>query len=247
MQGTGKWPGEALRTVRRMAGGLARILYPPVCLVCRAPGHRSMDLCLACRAELPWFRHGCLTCARSLPEGAGPLCGACLRHPPSYDVTRAAFRYTAPVDRLVTGLKYRGRLAHGRLLGQLWAEVGIFADTPPALLLPVPLHPARLRERGFNQALELVRPLSRRLQVPVAPSLIRRVVPTPPQQGLRGQERRRNVRHAFALSPVLERAPPGHVALVDDVMTTGSTVGEIARLLKQAGVERVEVWVLARA
>jgi ComF family protein len=111
----------------------------------------------------------------------------------------------------------------------------------------VPLHPARLRERGFNQALELARPLGRRLAVPVAPRLIRRITPTRPQQGLRGRERRHNVGTRSRRHPGLSADPPRSVALVDDVMTTGSTVGEIARLLRQAGVERVEVWVLARA
>lgn len=230
-----------------LIGALLRIFYPPVCLVCRAPGHGDLDLCAPCRAELPWFTHGCALCARRLPEGAGPVCGACLKHPPAFDVTRAAFRYAPPVDRLIAGLKYRGRLAHARLLGQLWAETLPAPAPPPELLLPVPLHPARLRERGFNQSLELARPLARRLGVPVAATLVRRTIPTAPQQGLRGRERRRNVRHAFELAPALIADPPRSVALVDDVMTTGSTAGEIARLLKRAGARRVEVWVLARA
>jgi ComF family protein len=243
MRVTGKPPGAAVRLMR----ALARVLYPPLCLVCRAPGHGGLDLCAGCRAELPWFCHGCAACARVLPEGAGPLCGACLRRPPPFHVTRALFHYAPPVDRLVAGLKYRSRLSHARLLGDLWAEALTLTGPAPELLLPVPLHPARLRERGFNQALELARPLGRRLGVSVASGLVERAVPTRPQQGLRGRERRRNVRSAFALSPALVSAPPRHVALVDDVMTTGSTVGELARVLRRAGVERVEVWVLARA
>ncbi len=247
MKVTGKAPGAAVRITGRLTKALVRALYPPVCLVCRAPGHGDLDLCAPCRSELPWFRHGCAACARRLPDGAGPLCGTCLRRPPAFDPTRALFHYAPPVDRLIAGLKYRGRLAHGRLLGSLWADTLSVPDPLPELILPVPLHPARLRERGFNQALELARPLGQRLGVPVAPALIRRVVPTPSQQGLRGRERRNNVRQAFALSPALACAPPERVALVDDVMTTGSTAGEIARLLRRAGVGRVEVWVLARA
>ncbi|OOG28095.1 amidophosphoribosyltransferase [Thioalkalivibrio denitrificans] len=240
MKHTAQWTAGLMDT-------LLRVLYPPLCMVCRAPGHDDLDICAPCRCELPWFTRGCRLCARVLPEGAGPVCGACLRRPPPFDATRAAFHYGPPLDRLVAAFKYRGRLAQGRLLAQLWTEA-LSAPTPlPDLILPVPLHPRRLRERGFNQALELARPLARTLDIPLAPALIRRVVPTPPQQTLRGRERRRNVRHAFEIAPVLAAHPPRSVALVDDVMTTGSTVDEIARVLKRAGVERVEVWVLARA
>ncbi|MFN2350082.1 MAG: ComF family protein [Thioalkalivibrio sp.] len=228
---------------RQLSQAFLRLLYPPVCLLCRAPGHADLDLCLGCRDELPWFVHGCQACARALPEGAGPLCGACLKRPPPFDATCALFHYAAPVDRLITGLKYRGRLTHARLLGELWS-----AHAPvtalPALLLPVPLHPERLRERGFNQSLELARPLSRALGIPLAADRLLRVRATRAQQGLKGKARRSNVHDAFRLRP----GPlPTHVAIVDDVMTTGSTVGEIAWLLKRAGVKRVEVWTLARA
>jgi ComF family protein len=247
MRVTGTPLTATTRAARGLLHALVRVLYPPLCLVCRAPGQGDLDLCTPCRIELPWFTHGCAACARRLPEGAGPLCGACIRRPPPFDATRAAFHYAPPLDRLISGFKYRGRLTHGRLLGQIWADTLRAPGPLPELLLPVPLHPTRLRERGFNQALELARPLGRQLGVTVEPALIRRVVATPPQQTLRGRERRQNVRRAFELAPALTADPPRSVALVDDVMTTGSTVGEIARVLKGAGVERVEVWVLARA
>lgn len=237
MEDTGKVSAGGL------LGALLRWLYPPVCLLCRAPGAGDLDLCPGCRGDLPWFGHGCPACARPLPSGAGPLCGACLKRPPPFDATHALFHYAAPVDRLITGLKYRGRLSHARLLGELWASHAPVTD-PPDLLLPVPLHPERLRERGFNQSLELARPLSRRLGIPLQPGLMKRVRPTRAQQGLKGKERRRNVRAAFEIAA---GTVPAHVAIIDDVMTTGSTVGEMAKQLKRAGAERVEVWVLARA
>jgi ComF family protein len=121
----------------------------------------------------------------------------------------------------------------------------VVADVePPEVLLPVPLHPARLRERGFNQALELARPLARRFDRPLLIDAVRRIRATPPQTGTDRGARRRNIRNAFALHRPL---PWRHVAIVDDVMTTGSTVAELARLLRRNGVERVQVWVAARA
>ena len=113
----------------------------------------------------------------------------------------------------------------------------------PARLVPVPLHRNRLRRRGYNQAVELARPLGRALGLPVAPRLCRRQRPTPAQAELTGSDRRRNVRGAFAVAAPV----PRHVAIVDDVVTTGSTVGELARVLRRAGAERVEVWAVARA
>lgn len=171
------------------------------------------------------------------------ICGACRRRPPPFFATTAALRYAEPADRLILDLKFRGRLPAARLLGTLLAEAVADAE-PPEALLPVPLHPARLRERGFNQALELARPLARRLDRPLPIDAVRRIRATPPQTGVDRHGRRRNIRNAFALRRPL---PWRHVAIVDDVMTTGSTVAELAGLLRRNGVERVQVWVAARA
>lgn len=228
----------------RTASALVEGLYPPVCLGCGAPGQAGMDLCPGCARELPLAVHACRRCARPLPAAAGPVCGDCLRHPPAFDRARAALLYRWPVDTWIARFKFRGRLNHGRLLARLMARQLLPGAQPPDCILPVPLHRHRLAQRGFNQAAELARPLARALQAPLVLDAVRRTRATPPQQSLCADRRRRNLRGAFV---VRAGFAPGHVLLVDDVMTTGSTLNELARQLKAAGVRQVEVWVAARA
>ena len=218
--------------------GLA--LLPARCLVCGEGGHQGQDLCEACREALPFNRVACRRCA--LPLAAAGVCGACVRTPPPFAASRAAFVYSFPLDRLLPRLKFHGDLAAGRLLSQLMVEALAPAPRPMALV-PVPLHPSRLRQRGYDQALELARPLARALGVPLRADTLRRVRATAAQSELDAATRRHNVRGAF-----VARAGqlPGHVALVDDVMTTGATLAECAGALHRAGVERVDVWVAAR-
>ena len=173
------------------------------------------------------------------------VCGQCQQKPHAFDYAWAAFDYQPPVDHLIQSLKFNGKLYSARLLGELMAErlaeVGV--DMPEAIL-PVPLHPQRLRERGFNQALELARPLARRFKLPLKPDICRRLHPTMAQTGLDARGRRRNLKGAFEVvaTPVVS-----HVAIIDDVMTTGSTAETLAKALKLAGVVRVDVWICARA
>lgn len=202
-----------------------------------------MDLCRPCRASLPDLRHACLRCALPLPVG-GVACGACQRHPPPIDAAFAPFRYEEPIAHLIKTLKFGSRHPVARLLGGLLAEgLGGRTDLPEAII-PVPLHPGRYRERGFNQALEIGRELAVRLSLPLAESLCRRVRATSAQAALAARERRSNLRRAFV---VAGRLPFRRVAILDDVMTTGTTVYELARALRRAGAESVEVWVCARA
>lgn len=220
--------------------------YPPVCVLCGAAGRTGPDICPGCAAALPLNTHPCPRCAEPLPPAAPPgtLCGGCLRRAPAFDACLAPFLYAPPVDWLVSRLKFHGQLAAGRVLaGLLGDRLPSRGADRPELILPMPLHPARLRERGFNQALELARPLGRRLGVPVAPDLARRVRAGQPQSSLAMARRRANVRGAFGLTGILEAR---HVAVVDDVLTTGASADELARTLKKAGAESVEVWVVAR-
>lgn len=222
----------------------SRLLWPTRCLACGESGGDSLDLCDACHAALPRQQAACRRCALPLAPGEAGDCGACLRRPPPLQEVHAAFAYQAPLDRLVPRFKFHQDLAAGRLLSQLMAEA--FAGLPPpGALVPVPLHRSRLRSRGYDQALELARPLAQALGIPLGDRLLLRVRPTAPQSTRDAAGRRRNVRAAFAVAPAAA-PPPGHVVLVDDVMTTGATLHAAALALRRAGVARVDAWVCAR-
>lgn len=234
-----------IRKVDALAGGwlrrAGRWLLPPRCLLCGEDGADGHDLCRACCAALPRNRNACSRCALPLP--APGVCGECLRRPPPLGEVRAAFVYGFPLDRLVPRFKFHRDLAAGRLLAELMAAE--FAAMPrPAALVPVPLHRRRLRMRGYDQALELARPLSRTLQIPLCADLLSRQRATAPQSELDAAARQRNLRNAFAVNA--RRPMPAHVTLVDDVMTTGATLHAAARALLKAGVLRVDAWVCAR-
>lgn len=214
------------------------------CPLCAAPAD---GICGHCLATLPFNRHACPRCALPLTGATAPhsLCGECQRRPPPFQRAFAALRYEAPVDDLVGGFKYHRRLALGRALGEILA--GFLVEVRggaglPELLVPVPASPARLRERGYNQAAELARHLSRRVGVPWSSGLLARRGSSRPQRGLDRDQRQRNLRGSLAL----EREPPRRVALVDDVVTTGATAAEASRVLRAGGVELVELWAVAR-
>jgi ComF family protein len=221
---------------------LSRCLLPPRCLVCDEAGADGLDLCAACRAGLPWNRDGCRRCAMPLRPGGD--CPRCLREPPPWQRAQAAFRYGFPLDRLLPRFKFDGDLAAGALLATLlhWA---LDPAQRPEALVPVPLHRSRLRERGYDQALELARAVSREARLPLLADRLCRVRRTNAQTELGAVARRRNVLGAFALRP--GPALPAHVALVDDVLTTGATAGECTQVLLAAGVARVDVWAVAVA
>jgi len=218
-------------------------LLPSSCVLCGRAGRLGQDLCADCASELPYLKAACHRCAIPLPQAG--VCGQCQQKPHCFDNVWAAFDYQPPVDHLIQSLKFNSKLHSARLLGELMAErVTVAGVGLPELLLPVPLHVSRLRQRGFNQALELARPLAREFDLPLKPGLCRRLRPTVAQTGLDAKARRRNLKGVFEVV-----AEPGvsHIAIVDDVMTTGSTAEMMARALKNAGVARVDVWVCARA
>ena len=227
--------------VRQRLGRLLGGLWPRHCLVC-GEACPAESLCPACRQALPWNRSACQRCALPLPVSVA-ACGHCLRRPPPLTVVHAAFRYEIPLDRLLPRLKFHDDLAAGRLLGGLMAEALAGTERPDALI-PVPLHRRRLRSRGFDQTLELAVPLARALRLPLMDDILMRMRETAPQSRLDAAARRRNLRRAFAVREggVL----PTHVALVDDVMTTGATLHAAADALQRAGVTRVDAWVCAR-
>jgi ComF family protein len=221
-----QWRRARLTAPRTVARFIAATLYPPRCTLCGFPGGSlDLDLCEVCRADLPWAAHS----------------GDAL----------VALRYEHPVDELIRRLKYQGTIAHARMLGVLLAEVARQrGDELPAWLVPVPLHSTRWGERGFNQAAAIARYAGHLLEIPVMRHAVVRVRDTPSQTALDVNARRHNVRGAFAPregGSLTRLREAGHVAIVDDVITTGSTVNELGRVLRGAGVRRVEVWAVARA
>ncbi|MFU8832236.1 MAG: ComF family protein [Wenzhouxiangella sp.] len=220
-------------------------LYPAVCLVCGLAGREQMDCCAGCEGDLPRVDAGCRRCGLELVRSVA-LCGRCTSRLPSFDSAWSGFAYRGDIEQLVQQFKFQRDLAAGRLLARLLAgSLQDQAAPRPDLMLPVPLHYRRRLTRGFNQAEFLCRDLSRHFAGLPWTGALTRPRATLAQSELPADRRRGNVRGAFKLNHL----PPGtkHVSLVDDVMTTGSTLNECARLLKRAGVERVDVWVVARA
>ncbi len=233
---------------RILVDGARRLQFavlPPHCLLCGQAGGAQRDLCAACASDLVRNRVYCPRCALPLDMPA-PLCGECLRSEPPFASAYVPFVYASPLDRLETRFKFGRNLAAGRVLSELWIDAAKAEPPPlPLALIPVPLHSGRLRERGYNQALELARPLARSLGVALRNDILVRVRATSAQSNLDADARHRNLRGAFVVAA--DAVLPAHVALFDDVMTTGTTLRECARTLVRAGVERVDVWALARA
>lgn len=231
-----------------LVDGLRRLQFavlPPCCLLCGQGGAGQRDLCTACAADLLRNRVCCPRCALPL-DAPAPLCGECLNSEPPFASACAPFVYAPPLDTLLTRLKFGRNLAAGRVLSELW--IAAIREAPPPIpqaLIPVPLHDDRLRERGYNQALELARPLAHAFGIALRHDVLVRSRATSAQSHLDADARHRNLRGAFALVP--NAKPPAHVALFDDVMTTGTTLRECARTLVRAGVARVDVWAVARA
>ena len=207
------------------------------CLLCCAESGRDL-VCGACAADLPDLPEHCPQCA--MPSPGSAVCGGCLQHPPSFDLTLALWRYEFPCDRLVQALKYHSRLA----LAGFFARALLHRRRPSAdLIIPMPLHLKRLAGRGFNQAVEIARVLARSSAIALALGAVRRIRHTAPQTELPYDARAKNVRGAFACALDLTDSS---VIVIDDVMTTGATLNEFAATLKRAGAARVESWVVAR-
>ncbi|NQD93053.1 ComF family protein, partial [Pseudomonas sp. CrR25] len=207
------------------------------CLLCDETTDTPYSLCSSCETELPWLGEHCRVCALPLP-GAGLVCGGCLKRPPSFDRVEAPWRYAFPVDSLINRFKHQAKWPLGRLLGALLSHHLQHAFDEglarPALLLPVPLALSRQRQRGFNQAVLLAQWLGQNLRLPLQAHWLQRTGDTQAQQQLDAAARQRNLRRAFTLTPQ-QRVAGLHLALVDDVLTTGATVESLARVLKQAG------------
>ena len=242
--------------LRRVTDGILNLIYPDSCFVCRSPVSRSRDcsVCFRCwnrildlRISPPW----CPSCG--LPffqSGTEPehLCGDCNLELPPYGGARAYGYYTSELSRLVQGLKFEGRKNLVELLTPLLANAFITTWDPAEIdhVMPVPLHPKRKRERGYNQAALLGRAFSKRLGLPFHEDALRRIRHTAPQVGLSDSERRQNLTGAFRCGKT-DAVARQRILLIDDVMTTGATVAAASQALIEAGALRVSVLTVARA
>ncbi|WP_255325692.1 MULTISPECIES: ComF family protein [unclassified Thioalkalivibrio] len=238
--------GERSGALRALSAWAARALYPDHCGLCLAPLPEGGAICPACRKDLVRVEVPCPGCAAPLP--ATVACPACQRRPPAVDALRAPWAYAWPLDRVLLAYKRSGHARAERILVDLAAQAARErrdASTPlPTRVVPVPLHPSRLRERGFNQCEPLAQRVSEELGLPLDTGCVLRVRATPSQQTLSGPQRRRNLRDAFAVKMALAGE---RVLLVDDVVTTGATLDALARALRAAGAASVEGLALARA
>ncbi len=239
--------------LRKISRAIAAHL-PARCLLCHSPLWGE-SLCAACNADLPWNNCACLRCALPLANHETAVCGQCLQKPPPFQRAVCALRYAFPCADILNRYKHNGGLEGGHLLAHRLADAlqkSYGLNAPPSIdgqplhwpecIVPVPLHWYRRCVRGFDQGREIAQVLGNRLNLPVCHALVRRRN-TPSQQGLSRLARQRNLRDAFALRMPL---PFKRVALVDDVLTTGSTAAEISRVLRESGVQTVHVWAIAR-
>jgi ComF family protein len=217
----------------------AHSALPQHCLLCGAAAAKEHALCTECYAELPWLPAArCPQCA--LPTLGSQLCGACLSHPPKFDKVISAFAFEWPLAPLIRHYKYAGNLALARLFARAFeTQTCSTAD----LIIPMPLAPMRLRERGFNQALEIARFVSSATGIALAPAACRRVRDSAPQASLPWKERAKNIRGAFVCDVDLRGK---RVAVIDDVLTSGATLNELARNLRKAGAIEIQGWMVAR-
>ncbi|MGZ4995308.1 MAG: double zinc ribbon domain-containing protein [Methylobacter sp.] len=236
-------------------------LLPPTCILCGNPGHDSRDICHSCYTHLPRNNLCCYRCGEMLemltatpalhPSAPSPvkppgpvLCGRCLSRHPAFDETYAPFIHQGAIRHLISTLKFSANYKNARLLGMLLADHLKQTAERPDLILPVPLYKSRYCQRGFNQAIEIARTVAKELQTPLDLNSCIRHRDTPHQTQLSAKKRRKNLKNSFSvIKPIQAR----HIAILDDVMTTGSTAHELASVLKKAGVTQVDVWVCARA
>lgn len=235
-------------SLRRWPRRLAQALLPSSCALCGALCDAAV--CRPCQAQFVVRSTRCPRCANPLAAAdATRLCGACLSKRPAFDATLAGADYLAPLDRLVLQLKFGARLALAPWFAQVLVDRVLEQRgfLLPDVLCPVPLGPQRLVERGFNQALEMARPLARHLGVALRERLAVRALDTPAQSGVAPDQRRRNVSNAFSVAPELLSMVRGqHIGIVDDVMTSGHTLDELAATFKRSGAARVSNFVFAR-
>lgn len=223
-----------------------RILAGRSCVFCGLKSIQS--ICDCCQDAIKPKTNNCYQCGKGITTNIPKQkCGDCLKQPKAYNRLISACHYDFPVNRAISQFKFNRQLHLGKALSDLLADTILMAyasnDEPlPELILPIPLHQKRLAERSFNQSQLTAKQVAQKLQIPIANNLLRRIKNTPHQIGLKAIERRKNLKNAFDLKQEL----PKHIALIDDVVTTGTTITEASKLCLKHGVEKIDIWCLAK-
>lgn len=249
---TNEGKGETQRrllSLRSLIDTASYRLLPGACLLCGLSAGKNIDLCSICQQNLPLLDTHCDICALPLKHPA--TCGHCLDKPPSFARVQTPFLYQHPIDKLLQNFKFNGRLAAGKVLSQLLADhlkIQLKTDnhTRPDLIVPIPLHWKKHLSRGFNQSEVIAKELSLQLKIAQNSNLLKRIVNTTEQHTLPRKERLANPRRAFVLAASNKTLTGRRIALVDDVLTTGSTAEAASRTLIKNGARSVEIWALAR-
>lgn len=229
--------------MRQHTASITQMLrLPSICVLCNQYHGGGFAVCADCMALLTPLGPACHHCALPLPEDKFLVCGQCCKKKPCFDQAIAPYRFEGPLRTLLHDFKYHD----GLYLSTFFAHA-MLESTPADIhqtqcLLPIPMHPKRLRQRGFNQAVELAKLLGRALKLPYDVSHCQKIINTVPQAELNGKQRRQNLKGAFCVQPSAYK----HITLIDDLLTTGSTANELAYCLKKQGVAHVDVWCCAR-
>lgn len=234
-------------------------LYPVRCLLCATSKQlvAKCSLCKACDRELVRNKRACLKCGLPLTSnqtmgqgqqnGITSICAQCLKYPRNFDACWSAFIYAQPLEWMIQQLKFNAKLVYAPLLSELMIQsmpMDFLKGQKPDVMIPMPLHRNRLRQRGFNQSLLLAGPISKKTKIKIDTMSAVRLRDTQHQTGKNAQQRQKNIKDAFSFKNVFNYQ---HVVIFDDVITTGSSVSELCKVIKRAGVKRVDVWSLARA
>lgn len=217
------------------------LLLKQSCILCASHNGGSIGICHDCLNDMPW--HTGAQCPQCAMLSNGLPCGSCLNVPPHFDATQALFTYDYPLDRLLQHYKYRESLHLANAFAELWLNKKHPHNPAIDLIIPMPMHATRLKQRGFNQALEIAKVISKQTRIALDYHACQRSKLTPPQASLPLKDRIKNIHGVFKCEKNLHGL---HIALVDDVMTSGASLNELAKTLKQAGAAHVECWVIAR-
>ena len=232
--------------IQKIILALEEYLWPRLCVLCGQLSRNNINICHDCEKELPTVLTCCRQCASTLPPSTSlDLCGKCIQNPPPFDTTIALYHYHHPIKQMLAALKFNSQLHYAQLMGQLLLKrikEGYQHHKLPACIVPMPIHYRRLRQRGFNQAVEIARPIVKALKIPMALNHCRRIRDTPPQRLTPAKLRQYNVKNAFRVKPF----NIDHIAVIDDVITTGATATELCRQLRASGVKRIDLWCCAR-